>query len=139
MSVHKYVFTVQIYLFITIRWLFFYSSPAVALADSAVFTLLGEENQDKYGSQRMFGSFGWAVTMFIMGMVLDHSKLFQHAKCEMSRGQRNYNVCFFAFATFMFLALLGMVPISLISKSRQRERFKHRELWISQIGTCKNG
>ena len=43
----------------------FYSSPAVALADSAVFTLLGEENQDKYGSQRMFGSIGWAVTMLV--------------------------------------------------------------------------
>ena len=44
----------------------FYSSPAVALADSAVFTLLGEENQDKYGSQRMFGSIGWAVTMLVL-------------------------------------------------------------------------
>ena len=45
---------------------FYYSSPAVALADSAVFTLLGEENQDKYGSQRMFGSIGWAVTMLVL-------------------------------------------------------------------------
>ncbi len=53
------------------------SSPAIALADSAVITLLGEENQDKYGSQRMFGSIGWATSMFIIGMVLDHSKIFQ--------------------------------------------------------------
>ncbi len=76
------------------------------MADSAVCTLLGEENQDKYGSQRMFGSIGWAVTMFIMGMVLDHSKFFQHAKCNMNRGQRNYNVCFSVFSGLMFLALL---------------------------------
>jgi Na+/H+ antiporter NhaD/arsenite permease-like protein len=53
------------------------SSPAIALADSAVITLLGEDNQDKYSSQRMFGSIGWATAMFIIGMVLDHSKIFQ--------------------------------------------------------------
>jgi hypothetical protein len=56
---------------------FVFSSPAIALADSAVITLLGEENQDKYGSQRMFGSIGWGTSMFIIGMVLDHSKIFQ--------------------------------------------------------------
>ena len=46
-----------------------------------------------------------------MGMVLDHSRFFQNAKCDMSRGQRNYNVCFFAFAAFMFLALLVATQI----------------------------
>ena len=76
------------------------------MADSAVCTLLGEENQDKYGSQRMFGSIGWAVTMFIMGMVLDHSKIFLFAKCDMNRGQRNYNICFSVFSGLMFLALV---------------------------------
>ena len=86
--------------------LFISSSPAIAMADSAVCTLLGEENQDKYGSQRMFGSIGWGVTMFIMGMVLDHSKIFLFAKCDMNRGQRNYNVCFSVFSGLMFLALL---------------------------------
>ena len=83
----------------------------MALADSAVFTLLGEENHHKYGTQRMFGSIGWAVTMFVMGMVLDHSKLFQNAKCPMSRGQRNYDVCFFAFAAYMSLALIVATQI----------------------------
>ena len=76
------------------------------MVDSAVVTLLGEENQDKYGSQRMFGSIGWGVTMFIMGMVLDHSKIFLFAKCDMNRGQRNYNICFSVFSGLMFLALL---------------------------------
>lgn len=89
----------------------FLSSPAIAMADSAVCTLLGEENQDKYGSQRMFGSIGWAVTMFIMGMVLDHSKFFQHAKCNMNQGQRNYNICFSVFSGLMFLALLAASQI----------------------------
>ena len=81
------------------------------MADSAVITLLGDENQDKYGSQRMFGSIGWAVTMFIMGMVLDHSKIFQGAKCAMNQSQRNYNVCFFVFSCLMFLAFLAATQI----------------------------
>ena len=54
----------------------------------------------------MFGSIGWGVTMFIMGMVLDHSRVFQEAKCQTNEGQRNYNVCFFVFALLMFIALL---------------------------------
>lgn len=76
------------------------------MADSAVCTLLGEEKQDQYGSLRMFGSIGWALTMFIMGMVLDHSKIFQNAKCNMNQGQRNYNICFSVFSGLMFLALM---------------------------------
>ena len=36
--------------------------------------------KDNYGTQRMFGSMGWAVTMFIMGIVLDYSTIFPSAK-----------------------------------------------------------
>jgi hypothetical protein len=36
--------------------------------------------QDKYGAQRMFGSIGWGITMFIMGIVLDYSTIFPSAK-----------------------------------------------------------
>jgi len=90
----------------------FFSSPAIALADSAVLSILGEEEQDKYSSQRMFGSIGWGVTMFVMGMVLDHSRVFQEAKCQTNEGQRNYNVCFFVFSLLMFIALFVgfMIP-----------------------------
>ena len=89
-----------------------FSSPAIALADSAVMSVLGEDEQDKYTSQRIFGSIGWAVTMFTMGMVLDHSRIFQNAKCDMNEGQRNYNVCFYVFAILMFCAFLvgSMLP-----------------------------
>ena len=37
-------------------------------------------SQDKYGAQRMFGSIGWGVCMFVMGIVLDYSTLFPTAK-----------------------------------------------------------
>ena len=75
-------------------------------------SVLGDEDQDKYSNQRMFGSIGWGATMFIMGMVLDHSRIFQEAKCDVNEGQRNYNVCFFVFSGLMFCALLigFMIP-----------------------------
>jgi len=88
----------------------FFASPATALADSAVITSLGD-NQDKYGSQRMFGSMGWGVTMFVMGIVLDYSTIFPSAKCDLSAGERNYNVCFYMFSLMMFVALLVATQI----------------------------
>lgn len=50
----------------------FFSAPAITLADSAVITLLGED-ADRYGHQRMFGSLGWGLAMFFVGIALDHS------------------------------------------------------------------
>ena len=83
----------------------FFASPAIALADSAIITSLGDQ-QDKYGAQRMFGSIGWGVLMFIMGIVLDYSDVFPNAKCELNSGERNYNVCFYMFSLMMFIALV---------------------------------
>ena len=67
--------------------------------------------QDKYGSQRMYGSIGWGVLMFIMGIVLDYSNVWPDAKCKMNAGERNYNVCFFMFSLMMFLAFIMATQI----------------------------
>jgi len=88
----------------------FFASPAIALADSAIITSLGEK-QDQYGSQRMYGSIGWGVLMFIMGIVLDYSNVWPDARCKMNPGERNYNVCFFMFALMMFIAFLVATQI----------------------------
>ncbi|TRY69318.1 hypothetical protein TCAL_14242 [Tigriopus californicus] len=105
-GVHKVFFLITLLVIIGE----FFSSPAIALADSAVITLLGEQHQDRYGKQRMWGSIGWAATMFFMGMVLDHSH-FEHSKCDPHDGQKNYHVCFFVFAFLMFLAFLVATQI----------------------------
>ena len=88
----------------------FFSSPAIALADSAIITSLGEQ-QDQYGAQRMYGSIGWGVLMFIMGIVLDYSNVWPDAKCSPNQGERNYNVCFFMFSVMMFLAFIFATQI----------------------------
>jgi Na+/melibiose symporter-like transporter len=60
----------------------------------------------------MFGSIGWAVAMFFMGMVLDHSHFDEAtSRCDVNDGQKNYHVCFYVFAFFMLCALLVATQI----------------------------
>lgn len=84
----------------------FFSSPAVTLADTATLNYLGERT-DLYGRQRMFGSVGWAITMFFVGIALDRSTDFPGHPCGAHERERNYNVCFTYFA-FLMLAATGV-------------------------------
>lgn len=89
----------------------FFSAPAITLADSAVITLLGED-ADKYGHQRMFGSLGWGISMFIVGIVLDHSTSFSHHPCGAGHMEKNYNVCFGIFTVLMTCAIISASRIT---------------------------
>ncbi|XP_061398696.1 major facilitator superfamily domain-containing protein 6 [Musca vetustissima] len=89
----------------------FFSAPAITLADSAVITLLGEDS-DKYGHQRMFGSLGWGISMFIVGIVLDHSTSFSHHPCGAGHMEKNYNVCFAIFTVLMTCAIISATKIT---------------------------
>lgn len=84
----------------------FVSSPAIALADAATLGYLGEDKQS-YGKHRMFGSVGWAVAMFIVGIALDHSNIFPNHPCGNEQlVDRNYTVCFAIFSVLMCCAFL---------------------------------
>lgn len=89
----------------------FFSAPAITLADSAVITLLGED-ADKYGHQRMFGSLGWGISMFFVGIVLDHSTSFSHHPCVAGHMEKNYSVCFTIFAVLMTGAIISASRIT---------------------------
>lgn len=75
------------------------------MADSAVLTLLGED-ADTYGQQRMFGSFGWGLAMFFVGIALDHSTAFPNHPCNPDKKERNYTICFATFSVLMGAALI---------------------------------
>lgn len=81
------------------------SSPSVVLADTAVLSFLGDQAGLRYGHQRMFGSVGWAISMFFMGIALDHST-FPARKCVPLPQEKNYTVCFSIFVVLMGLATL---------------------------------
>ncbi|GBP47232.1 Major facilitator superfamily domain-containing protein 6 [Eumeta japonica] len=89
----------------------FFSAPAITLADSAVITLLGED-ADRYGHQRMFGSLGWGLAMFFVGIVLDHSTAFDSHPCGGPQPyEKNYIICFATFSVLMGGALVSATQI----------------------------
>lgn len=89
----------------------FFAAPAITLADSAVITLLGED-ADKYGHQRMFGSLGWGLAMFFVGIALDHSTAFPNHPCGPEKQEKNYAICFATFSVLMGAALLTATQIN---------------------------
>nr|XP_018918105.1 PREDICTED: major facilitator superfamily domain-containing protein 6 [Bemisia tabaci] len=89
----------------------FFSAPAITLADSAVITLLGED-ADRYGHQRMFGSLGWGLAMFFVGIALDHSTSFPDHPCGPNEREKNYTICFATFSVLMGAALITATQIN---------------------------
>ncbi|KAL0126821.1 hypothetical protein PUN28_005292 [Cardiocondyla obscurior] len=89
----------------------FFSAPAITLADSAVITLLGED-ADRYGHQRMFGSLGWGLAMFFVGIALDHSTAFPDHPCTPDEREKNYTICFAIFSVLMGAALITATQIN---------------------------
>ncbi|XP_031777363.1 major facilitator superfamily domain-containing protein 6 isoform X2 [Nasonia vitripennis] len=89
----------------------FFSAPAITLADSAVITLLGED-ADRYGHQRMFGSLGWGLAMFFVGIALDHSTAFPDHPCGPDTKEKNYTICFAIFSVLMGAALITATQIN---------------------------
>ncbi|VDN13496.1 unnamed protein product [Dibothriocephalus latus] len=60
-----------------------------------------------YGRQRMFGSIGWGLAMFFVGIALDQAQSFPDHPCmRPGHRERNYMVCFAVFTVFMSCALL---------------------------------
>ncbi|KAF6198950.1 hypothetical protein GE061_006973 [Apolygus lucorum] len=89
----------------------FFAAPAITLADSAVITLLGED-ADRYGHQRMFGSLGWGLAMFFVGIALDHSTAFPYHPCTPDHKEKNYTICFATFSVLMGAALITATQIN---------------------------
>jgi PPP family 3-phenylpropionic acid transporter len=65
-------------------------APAGSLADSATMTMLADETE-MYGRVRLGGTFGWGISSFVAGMVIEQTGL--HSS-------------FYMFAILMFITLL---------------------------------
>lgn len=60
----------------------------------------------------MFGSLGWGLAMFIVGIVLDHSTAFPDHPCGPLEKERNYTICFAIFSVLMGAALITATQIN---------------------------
>lgn len=98
----------------------FFSAPAITLADSAVITLLGDD-ADRYGHQRMFGSLGWGLSMFFVGIALDHSTSFPDHPCGPEKQEKNYTICFATFSVLMGAAFIAASQINFKYEDHDRE------------------
>lgn len=84
----------------------FFSAPAITFADTVTLSYLGLDT-DNYGRQRMFGSLGWGLAMFFVGMALDNSTTFPNHPCEEQHvKEKNYMVCFAVFSVLMSCAFI---------------------------------
>ncbi|KHN77568.1 Major facilitator superfamily domain-containing protein 6 [Toxocara canis] len=84
----------------------FFSSPAIALADSVTLTCVSDEPK-KFGQIRLLGSMGWGLAMFIMGIGLDYSETFRNHPCPTKNTtEKNYTLCFVTCSLFMLAAML---------------------------------
>ncbi|KAG1705490.1 Major facilitator superfamily domain-containing protein 6 [Nymphon striatum] len=84
----------------------FFSAPAITMADTVTLSYLAD-NPDNYGKQRMFGSLGWGLSMFFVGVALDQSTSFLNHPCGPHHMERNYTICFATFSVLMGCALLA--------------------------------
>lgn len=84
----------------------FFSAPAITFVDSVTLAYLGEDT-DNYGRQRMFGSLGWGISMFFVGLALDHSSTFPNHPCLFTYvTEKNYTMCFAVFSVLMSCAFI---------------------------------
>lgn len=81
----------------------FFCCPSMTLADSAVLNLLGKENADQYGRQRMFASIGWGLTMFFVCLTLDHSHTFTNHPCQV---RKNLEILFYCSTSYFKIGIL---------------------------------
>ena len=92
----------------------FLSTPAITMADAATLGYL-DDDVASYGRQRMYGSFGWAIAMFLVGIALDYSNVFPNHPCgTIHVVDRNYMTCYAVFAVLMCCAFLTATQLSLI-------------------------
>ncbi|CAF0739370.1 unnamed protein product [Rotaria sp. Silwood1] len=110
----------------------FFSAPAITLADAYTLAYLSQDTE-LYGRQRMFGSLGWGLAIFIVAMILDQSKSLTFYACGTSGPlEKNYTVCFAAFTICMIFAFITatrfqysyhtneQVPLSVLNQDLKR-------------------
>ncbi|CAF0789342.1 unnamed protein product [Didymodactylos carnosus] len=84
----------------------FFSAPAITLADACTLNYLGQDTE-LYGRQRMWGSVGWGIAIFLVATILDQSKSLTIHPCgsNSTLQEKNYTVCFATFSVLMACAL----------------------------------
>ncbi|KAK4470785.1 hypothetical protein MN116_006307 [Schistosoma mekongi] len=98
----------QIFIVILLLVLFseLMSCSTIPIVDATVLQQSGIDFCNNYEKQRIFGSIGWALSMFFIGLTLDHSTSFPDYPClHPGYREKNYMVCFATYSVFIAFAL----------------------------------
>ncbi|KAI3415711.1 hypothetical protein GPALN_005300 [Globodera pallida] len=97
----------------------FFASPALALADGYTLSLVSDTPKD-FGKIRLYGSAGWGIAMFLMGIGLDFSDTFRNHPCPTKNTtERNYTLNFVTCTLFALAALVVTTQFKFPQPSRQ--------------------
>ena len=92
----KRIFTILLVLVVVGEFL---EAPSTTLADASLLEHLGEERR-YYGKQRLWGSLGFGLSSFLVGILLERSR---HIVC--GDQYTDYMICFCVFALLMVMTL----------------------------------
>ncbi|TPP67477.1 Major facilitator superfamily domain-containing protein 6 [Fasciola gigantica] len=116
----------QIFILILLLVLFgeLFACPSIPLVDA----LLAEKTQvppsSLHGQQRTFGSIGWSLAMFCIGLALDNSSAFPDYPClQPGYRERNYMVCFATYSVFMAFALFTATQLHFTYEGDQESMY----------------
>lgn len=84
----------------------FFSSPTLPLADGCILNLVSDQPRE-FGRIRLFGSMGWGLAMFVIGIGLDYSDTFRNHPCPTKNTtEKNYILCFVTCTVLAAAAML---------------------------------
>ncbi|CEF68037.1 Major facilitator superfamily and Major facilitator superfamily domain, general substrate transporter and Major facilitator superfamily associated domain-containing protein [Strongyloides ratti] len=99
----------------------FFSSPAIVLVDGITLSVV-KNTPKMFGRVRLFGSIGWGVAMFIMGIGLDYSDTFKNHPCPIKNTtEKNYTICFLTCSLFTVLSMIVSTQLK-FPKSEQQTK-----------------
>ncbi|KAL3093394.1 hypothetical protein niasHS_005908 [Heterodera schachtii] len=97
----------------------FFASPALALADGYTLSLVSDTPKE-FGKIRLYGSAGWGIAMFLMGIGLDFSDTFRNHPCPTKNTtERNYTLNFVTCTLFALASLMVATQFKFPQPSRQ--------------------
>ena len=107
------------YLFLIILIGNLFAAPAQTMANTATLQALGDDTH-KYGAQRCFGSIGWGLSAFVVGMLVSMN----HDRSLACKGMNdiNYSPCFYAFGILMLCSIVVAIPFKFRTESNVNVR-----------------